>query len=441
MLKKVLAGLAAFMMLVSVSPIITIANNIEEGGTSITAEDSGVPENIPSTLQSKVTINKNNGQIVLESNGALKESITTLRLRITSYHNINFTFDENAGDIFDIYDYYLTEDKNDLNVYVYQEESLFDPNNDSVIIGYINNPDYVQIEEVEYVSGDKVITLDTKSRTYIPASSSEEDKDENQEDIYGLSEGTLFQNLSYSLVDIPPVTIATTTTMTTTTNTTTKTTTTTNKRTWSTTTEPESTTVTTTTRETKPPKPVTFVSETTTETTEPTSTTTTTETTTSQPTTTTTTSKPTTTTSESTTTTTTTETTISQPTTTSTTTTKPSERSVVQHIASDEELGDWSVNDYNSKHDIPAVSAEITETPDGQYQITLTDDSENVLDVYEINPENGIGTDSKNNEVNLPQTGNNSLTNMIIALGSLIMTASGFVAVKSSGIIRRKKNK
>ncbi|MDE6425268.1 MAG: LPXTG cell wall anchor domain-containing protein, partial [Ruminococcus sp.] len=145
----------------------------------------------------------------------------------------------------------------------------------------------------------------------------------------------------------------------------------------------------------------------------------------------------TTTTSESTTTT-TTESTTTEPT---ITTTKPSERSIVQHIASDEELGNWSVNDYNSKHDIPANSAEITETPDGQYQITLTDDSENVLDVYEINPENGIGTDSENNEVNLPQTGNNSLTNMIIALGSLIMTASGFVAVKSSGIIRRKKNK
>ncbi|MDE6780287.1 MAG: LPXTG cell wall anchor domain-containing protein, partial [Ruminococcus sp.] len=193
-----------------------------------------------------------------------------------------------------------------------------------------------------------------------------------------------------------------------------------------------------------------------------TSTTSTTEATTTEPTTTSTTSLLTTTsttTSELTTTTTTTESTTTKPTTTTTeptitstaesttttttttTTTMPSERSAVQHIASDEELSNWSVNDYNSKHDTPVDSAEITETPDGQYQITLTDDSENVLDVYEINPENGIGTDLENNEVNLPQTGNNSLTNIMTALGALIMTGFGFASVKSSGIIRRKKNK
>ncbi|MDE5861089.1 MAG: LPXTG cell wall anchor domain-containing protein [Ruminococcus sp.] len=70
----------------------------------------------------------------------------------------------------------------------------------------------------------------------------------------------------------------------------------------------------------------------------------------------------------------------------------------------------------------------------------ITDDSDNVLDIYEINPENGIGTDDENNEVNLPQTGNNSLTNLLTALGALAMTATGFISVKSSGIIRRKKN-
>ena len=119
----------------------------------------------------------------------------------------------------------------------------------------------------------------------------------------------------------------------------------------------------------------------------------------------------------------------------------PSEKSIVQHIASDEELCNWSVNDYNSKNDTAAASAEITEISNGQYQITLKDASDNVLDVYEINPEDGIGTDSSNNEVNLPQTGNNSLKNIIIALGALMMTGFGFTSVKSSGFLRRNKNK
>ncbi|MDE6092807.1 MAG: LPXTG cell wall anchor domain-containing protein [Ruminococcus sp.] len=85
-------------------------------------------------------------------------------------------------------------------------------------------------------------------------------------------------------------------------------------------------------------------------------------------------------------------------------------------------------------------SAEITEKADGKYQITLTDSSDNVLDVYVINPETGIGTDSAGNEVNLPQTGNNSLKNVLTAVVAFMMTAFGFCAVKLSGINRRKKN-
>ncbi|MDE5861223.1 MAG: LPXTG cell wall anchor domain-containing protein [Ruminococcus sp.] len=126
---------------------------------------------------------------------------------------------------------------------------------------------------------------------------------------------------------------------------------------------------------------------------------------------------------------------------TTTSNTESVEKSVVEHIASDEELENWSVNDYNIKHEaIIADSAEITETSDGKYQITLKDKSDNVLDVYEINPEDGIGTDSADGEVNLPQTGNNSLINLLTALGALAMTAAGFISVKSSGIIRRKRN-
>ncbi|MDE6520981.1 MAG: LPXTG cell wall anchor domain-containing protein, partial [Ruminococcus sp.] len=41
----------------------------------------------------------------------------------------------------------------------------------------------------------------------------------------------------------------------------------------------------------------------------------------------------------------------------------------------------------------------------------------------------------------LPQTGNNSLTNIITALGAFMMTSFGVVSVKFSGIFRRKENK
>ncbi len=142
---------------------------------------------------------------------------------------------------------------------------------------------------------------------------------------------------------------------------------------------------------------------------------------------------------------TTTKTTTSATTTTTTTTSattssKPTTTTSVKHIASDEVLCDWSINNYNDKKGIMPDSAEITEKADGKYQITLTDSSDNVLDVYVINPETGIGTDSAGNEVNLPQTGNNSLKNVLTAVGAFMITVFGFCAIKLSGITRRKKN-
>ncbi|MDE5834365.1 MAG: LPXTG cell wall anchor domain-containing protein, partial [Ruminococcus sp.] len=125
--------------------------------------------------------------------------------------------------------------------------------------------------------------------------------------------------------------------------------------------------------------------------------------------------------------------TTSKTTTTTVTTEKP-------HIASDDELCEWSMKNYNDEKGIMPDSAEISETADGKYQITLTDKSDNVLDVYLINPETGIGTDSSGNRVDLPKTGNNSLRNILTSVGALIMTASGFFAVKHSGTGRRKKD-
>ncbi|MDE6501148.1 MAG: LPXTG cell wall anchor domain-containing protein, partial [Ruminococcus sp.] len=151
-------------------------------------------------------------------------------------------------------------------------------------------------------------------------------------------------------------------------------------------------------------------------------------------------------------TTTTTNTTTAEETTTTTTETEETTTEstttsiIVIPITSDEELCNWAVNDYNYKNYYSnreatiAFSAEITSKSDAQYEISLKDASDNVIDVYIIDAETGIGADSNNGEVNLPQTGNNSLTNIIIAFGASMMTVFGLVAVRLSGIFRRKKN-
>ncbi len=108
------------------------------------------------------------------------------------------------------------------------------------------------------------------------------------------------------------------------------------------------------------------------------------------------------------------------------------------NIASDNELCDWSMNNYNDTNGVMPDSAEITDVINGNYEITLTDEDNNILDVYIINPETGVGTDSAGNVVDLPQTGNNSLKNVLTAVGAFFMTALGFCAVKLSGIRRKK---
>lgn len=84
-------------------------------------------------------------------------------------------------------------------------------------------------------------------------------------------------------------------------------------------------------------------------------------------------------------------------TTTTTTETTTTPTTTVTHIASDEKLCNWSVNDYNDKHkndDHNSVSAEIVEKSNNNYEIILKDDSDNVLDVYDIDSETGVGEDS-----------------------------------------------
>lgn len=131
--------------------------------------------------------------------------------------------------------------------------------------------------------------------------------------------------------------------------------------------------------------------------------------------------------------------TTSTATTTSNTSTSAT-TTVPKKIASDEELCNWAVKDYKKKNISDNVNAEITSSSDTEYKITLTDDDGNVLDVYTIDPTSGKGKNSANENVSLPQTGNNSMSNWLALLGSMFLIGLGAISVKLSGIFRRKKD-
>ncbi len=106
----------------------------------------------------------------------------------------------------------------------------------------------------------------------------------------------------------------------------------------------------------------------------------------------------------------------------------------------DEDLCGWAINDYQKKTGVTPANAEITARSEEACEITLTDENGNVLDVYTVDPKTGTGTDSSNAEVNLPQTGNNSMTNWPLCMGAALFMAFGFGAVKASGVRKRKEN-
>jgi hypothetical protein len=111
-----------------------------------------------------------------------------------------------------------------------------------------------------------------------------------------------------------------------------------------------------------------------------------------------------------------------------------------KHITSDQELCEWAEYDYKAKSGLTDVSAEITSKADGAYEITLKDTDGSVLDVYSIDPASGIGKNAAEETVDLPQTGNNVMTNRLIFVGALALIGIGLCMATVSGILRRKEN-
>ena len=103
----------------------------------------------------------------------------------------------------------------------------------------------------------------------------------------------------------------------------------------------------------------------------------------------------------------------------------------VLHKLTDANLIQWSKNDYKEKTGVDANAA-ITGWSDEEYDVTLTDDDDNVLDTYTVNPDTGIGTNEAGDVVNLPQTGTSGVHKAIAGLAALL-TLTGVALVKMSG--------
>lgn len=102
------------------------------------------------------------------------------------------------------------------------------------------------------------------------------------------------------------------------------------------------------------------------------------------------------------------------------------------------EFSNWAKNDYYQKTGIKAHMSEYIENSNGTISINLLDENGNILDTYTIHKKTGIGFDSEGNEVNLPQTGNNSLNNVFLILSSLTAVFVGAYIIYWSNI--RKKD-
>lgn len=98
----------------------------------------------------------------------------------------------------------------------------------------------------------------------------------------------------------------------------------------------------------------------------------------------------------------------------------------------------WAVIDYQGRTIKKVESTEVSVVND-KYEIKMKDTDGNILDNYTIDPETAEGTNSAGEAVSLPQTGNNSMMNILGVLVAFMLIGIGLYAVKTSGNSRYKK--
>ena len=108
-------------------------------------------------------------------------------------------------------------------------------------------------------------------------------------------------------------------------------------------------------------------------------------------------------------------------------------------VYSDEDLCEWAEKDYFDKYQ-ETVTAKIGRRDQDKLIITLSDDSGEIVDFYFVDAATGSGEDANGVKINLPQTGNNAVSDLLLVVAALMMIAAGAVTLSASGIIRRRKD-
>lgn len=118
------------------------------------------------------------------------------------------------------------------------------------------------------------------------------------------------------------------------------------------------------------------------------------------------------------------------------TTTAPEDKT----IGTPEEIGKMAARDYFVKTGRNVTASEAKENKDGTYSYELKDENGNVVDTYTVDPATGKGKDADGNDVELPQTGVNSMTTAATAAVSVMFIIAGAAAVYGSGVLRKKED-
>ena len=112
----------------------------------------------------------------------------------------------------------------------------------------------------------------------------------------------------------------------------------------------------------------------------------------------------------------------------------PGYRPIVVEFNLDAEMNAWAVlSDYIEEQNIDKHPINVVPIVDGKPMTTATADVENTTTTTTTTTTDGTNAD-------LPQTGNNSVTNILISLAALLLTAAGAGIVYSSRILRRKED-
>ena len=104
-----------------------------------------------------------------------------------------------------------------------------------------------------------------------------------------------------------------------------------------------------------------------------------------------------------------------------------------------DELCEMASKDYEKRTGIKPDSVNARLSADGKVIIELTDEDYNPLDTYTVDPVSGKGSNSADEKIDLPQTGNNAPASAAMAAAAVMMMMTGAVLTGKSGIFRRKE--